>query len=220
MNNSNVTIPGIKGTSKLVRPRFGPGMLLQHEDLELLNTYTRDLSRLLFGSLFGWGWRSPVRAIPFTCRRIRASRFPKTARRISMVRCGWCFARGPSVVRRGLRCASPMMMRRNRNAPESEMGSRSACCDNGQVVSAVVLSRYRLRRPIRMIRRRLDNQFRPLRRNSQEGSTASARTRRRHVTRRITKGCAVASVMTVTIATASAFCWRAWIARAIRIAGW
>jgi hypothetical protein len=55
MNNSNVTIPGIKGTSKLVRPRFGPGMLLQHEDLELLNTYTRDLSRLLFGSLFGCG---------------------------------------------------------------------------------------------------------------------------------------------------------------------
>lgn len=55
MNKSNVTIPGIKGTSKLVRPRFGPGMLLQHEDLELLNSYTRDLSRLLFGSLFGCG---------------------------------------------------------------------------------------------------------------------------------------------------------------------
>jgi hypothetical protein len=54
MNKSN-TIPGIKGTSKLVRPRFGPGMLLQHEDLELLNSYTRDLSRLLFGSLFGCG---------------------------------------------------------------------------------------------------------------------------------------------------------------------
>jgi hypothetical protein len=54
MNKSN-NIPGIKGTSKLVRPRFGPGMLLQHEDLELLNTYTRDLSRLLFGSLFGCG---------------------------------------------------------------------------------------------------------------------------------------------------------------------
>ena len=55
MNKSNVTIPGIKGTSKLVRPRFGPGMLLQHEDLELLNSYTRDLSRLLFGSLLGCG---------------------------------------------------------------------------------------------------------------------------------------------------------------------
>ena len=55
MNKSNVNIPGIKGTSKLVRPRFGPGMLLQHEDLELLNSYTRDLSRLLFGSLFGCG---------------------------------------------------------------------------------------------------------------------------------------------------------------------
>jgi hypothetical protein len=55
MNKSNVTIPGTKGTSKLVRARFGPGMLLQHEDLELLNTYTRDLSRLMFGSLFGCG---------------------------------------------------------------------------------------------------------------------------------------------------------------------
>lgn len=55
MNKSNVNFPGIKGTSKLVRPRFGPGMLLQHEDLELLNSYTRDLSRLLFGSLFGCG---------------------------------------------------------------------------------------------------------------------------------------------------------------------
>ena len=55
MNKSNVTIPGAKGTSKLVRPRFGPGMLLQHEDLELLNSYTRELSRLLFGSLFGCG---------------------------------------------------------------------------------------------------------------------------------------------------------------------
>jgi len=55
MNNTNATVGSTKDMSKLVRPRFGPGMLLQHDDLELLNTYTRDLSRLLFGSLFGCG---------------------------------------------------------------------------------------------------------------------------------------------------------------------
>lgn len=44
-----------KGTSTLVRPKFGPGMLLEHGDLELLPTYTRDLSRMLFRSLFGCG---------------------------------------------------------------------------------------------------------------------------------------------------------------------
>lgn len=44
-----------QGTSKLTRANFGPGMLLQHEDLQLLNTYTRDLSRLLFRSFFGCG---------------------------------------------------------------------------------------------------------------------------------------------------------------------
>ncbi len=43
------------GTTKLVRARFGPGMLLQHQDLELLNSYTQNLSRLMFRSLFGCG---------------------------------------------------------------------------------------------------------------------------------------------------------------------
>jgi len=43
------------GTTNLVRPSFGPGMLLQHQDLELLGSYTRDLSRLLFRSFFGCG---------------------------------------------------------------------------------------------------------------------------------------------------------------------
>jgi hypothetical protein len=55
MNNTNNTVSSTKGTSKLVRARFGPGMLLQHEDLEQLNIYTRDLSRLLFQSFFGCG---------------------------------------------------------------------------------------------------------------------------------------------------------------------
>lgn len=43
------------GSSTLMRARFAQGMLLQSEDLELLNSYTRDLSRLLFKSFFGYG---------------------------------------------------------------------------------------------------------------------------------------------------------------------
>ena len=43
------------GLSTLVRPKFGPGMLLQHYDLELLNSHTRELSRLLIRSFFGCG---------------------------------------------------------------------------------------------------------------------------------------------------------------------
>jgi len=55
MNNNNDIVGSTKGTSKLTRARFGPGMLLQHGDLEQLNNYTRDLSRLLFQSFFGCG---------------------------------------------------------------------------------------------------------------------------------------------------------------------
>lgn len=55
MSGANGTSNSIKGTSTLVRPRFGPGMLLQHEDLEQLTAYTRELSRLLFRSFFGCG---------------------------------------------------------------------------------------------------------------------------------------------------------------------
>src|SRR5687767_6061600 len=55
MNNANEPVGIETGLSTLVRPRFGPGMLLQHEDLEQLTTYMRDLSRLLFQSFFGCG---------------------------------------------------------------------------------------------------------------------------------------------------------------------
>jgi len=44
-----------KGTSGLVRPRFSPGLLLRDDDLTTGVDYTRDLSRLLFRSLFGCG---------------------------------------------------------------------------------------------------------------------------------------------------------------------
>ena len=56
MNRTNNTVgSGAKGISTLMRARFGPGMLLQHDDLEQLNSYTRDLNRLMFQSLFGCG---------------------------------------------------------------------------------------------------------------------------------------------------------------------
>ena len=55
MSKNNVTIHKQPGTSTLVRPKFGPGMLLQHEDLGALNEYTRELSRLMFRSFFGYG---------------------------------------------------------------------------------------------------------------------------------------------------------------------
>lgn len=55
MSGSNVTVPSVKGLSTLVRPKFAPGMLLQHEDLDSLSAYTRELNRLMFRSLFGCG---------------------------------------------------------------------------------------------------------------------------------------------------------------------
>jgi hypothetical protein len=55
MTSNNQPLATAKGTSTLVRAKFGPGMLLQHEDLEQLNVYTRELNRLMFRSLFGCG---------------------------------------------------------------------------------------------------------------------------------------------------------------------
>lgn len=55
MSGVNNTVPSVKGWSTLVRPKFGPGMLLQHEDLEQLHDYTRELNRLMFRSFFGCG---------------------------------------------------------------------------------------------------------------------------------------------------------------------
>jgi hypothetical protein len=55
MSKANGTLASKKDTSALVRAIFEPGMLLQHEDLDQLNAYTRDLSRLLFRSFFGCG---------------------------------------------------------------------------------------------------------------------------------------------------------------------
>lgn len=53
--NDQPLVVAKKGPSTLARAKFGPGMLLQHDDLEQLNVYTRDLNRLMFSSLFGCG---------------------------------------------------------------------------------------------------------------------------------------------------------------------
>src|SRR5262245_17146872 len=55
MSKANNILAYKKETSTLVRAKFGPGMLLHHEDLEQLTSYTRELSRLLFRSFFGCG---------------------------------------------------------------------------------------------------------------------------------------------------------------------
>jgi hypothetical protein len=55
MNTNNQPLAMAKGTSTLARAKFGPGMLLQHDDLEQLTVYTRELNRLMFHSLFGCG---------------------------------------------------------------------------------------------------------------------------------------------------------------------
>lgn len=55
MSATNDVVVSKKDLSTLTRARFEPGMLLQHEDLEQLNDYTRELSRLLFRSFFGCG---------------------------------------------------------------------------------------------------------------------------------------------------------------------
>jgi hypothetical protein len=55
MSGANGTVARAEGVSTLVRATFASGMLLQHEDLEQMTAYTRELSRLLFSSLFGCG---------------------------------------------------------------------------------------------------------------------------------------------------------------------
>lgn len=55
MSTNNQPLALAKGSSTLARAKFGPGMLLQHDDLEQLNVYTRELNRLMFRSLFGCG---------------------------------------------------------------------------------------------------------------------------------------------------------------------
>ncbi len=56
MSNKPLKPLGSKqGLGTLVKARFGAGMLLQHDDLDALATYTQELNRLMFRTLFGCG---------------------------------------------------------------------------------------------------------------------------------------------------------------------
>jgi hypothetical protein len=61
----------VTGNSTLVRPRYSPGLLLRDDDLKQGVDYTRDLSRLLFRSLFGCGVVCGLEVKPtFTCGKL------------------------------------------------------------------------------------------------------------------------------------------------------
>jgi hypothetical protein len=55
MATKNLPLGTAVGTGTLMLPQFAPGMLLQSDDLSALGAYSRDLSRLLFRTLFGCG---------------------------------------------------------------------------------------------------------------------------------------------------------------------
>src|SRR5947209_2656712 len=55
MSTNAKLVKPVIGNSSLMRPRFSPGLLLRDDDLNQSVDYTRDLSRLLFRSLFGCG---------------------------------------------------------------------------------------------------------------------------------------------------------------------
>lgn len=55
MTANHAPVAVATGMSPLTAAKFGPGMLLQDDDLAQLGTYTQELSRLMFRSLFGCG---------------------------------------------------------------------------------------------------------------------------------------------------------------------
>src|SRR5438552_5367687 len=55
MSTNTKLFKSVTGNSSLMKPRFSPGLLLRDDDLRQGVDYTRDLSRLLFRSLFGCG---------------------------------------------------------------------------------------------------------------------------------------------------------------------
>ena len=61
----------LTGNATLVRPRFSPGLLLRDDDLTQGVDYARDLSRLLFRSLFGCGVVCGLKVAPsFQCGKL------------------------------------------------------------------------------------------------------------------------------------------------------
>ena len=52
MSSNGYVVDEAKGNASLARPCYSPGLLLRDDDLTAAVTYTRELSRLLFRSLF------------------------------------------------------------------------------------------------------------------------------------------------------------------------
>jgi hypothetical protein len=74
MNNQDKNLLADCGTSSLQRPQFSPGQLLDDDDLNAGVTYTRDLTRLLFRSMFGCGVICGLQVKPeWACQRRRWS---------------------------------------------------------------------------------------------------------------------------------------------------
>jgi hypothetical protein len=55
MNDNSKLAKPIRSLTSLVRPKYSPGLLLQDDDLTAAVSYTRNLSRLMFRTLFGCG---------------------------------------------------------------------------------------------------------------------------------------------------------------------
>jgi hypothetical protein len=55
MNTKSKIVDPVRGLSTLMRPTYSPGLLLQDDDLTQAVNYTRQLSRLMFRTLFGCG---------------------------------------------------------------------------------------------------------------------------------------------------------------------
>lgn len=55
MNDTSKLAKPIRSFNSLIRPKFSPGLLLQDDDLTTAVGYTRNLSRLMFRTLFGCG---------------------------------------------------------------------------------------------------------------------------------------------------------------------
>jgi len=55
MNTQDQLLSKQCGTSSLLRPQFSPGLLLEDDDLNTSVSYTRELTKLMFRSLFGCG---------------------------------------------------------------------------------------------------------------------------------------------------------------------
>lgn len=70
--NSKDNAYQISGKSRLIRPQFSPGLMLQDDDLTQAVEYSRDLNRLLFGALFGCGVICGLKvSLQYVCKELK-----------------------------------------------------------------------------------------------------------------------------------------------------